>query len=536
MFENNLIHNCSVTSDDARWTLRIYGPDIATLKGKTVKHQNRGIPNYQPIQIPAPIIAKYSDIRIFMDIFWVNGSPFFHTISQWIKFRTIAPIENQSKRTLLMETQAVVDMYEAWGFSITWLEADQEFKCLTADVLPINLNVADADDHVHEVERPIQTINERTRCTVQGLPFRRIPKIMMRGIIEGAHKALNQFLVKDGVSEIMSPLTIMTGKPNPDFHDLKIEFGAYALVYEDNDPTNTNKTRSTGAITLTPTGNAQGGYFFMSSLATRKRLSRQQWDELTMPDGVIAIVEAMAEAQEQHVFDNGAPVFEWSPEIANADEDEAPITVDLDEQGVDDQGAAEGIDIGEDEDEEDQEAEEEVINEDDTEDHGNEEDDDDNPPEPKEACTLPNNEGEGNGDVDGDIDVQDNEERRSDGLEDDADVTEDLPSEEEEEEQNPRNNRYNLRPKRDRNYDNRLAHIMDNPNSSKSYDVQFLQQEVSDTTSLREVAKEMQSSGSGTKVVKKCITGFIMTQMTAKAGHYKKCVLSLTPPIPLYGK
>jgi hypothetical protein len=72
-----LIQNCPVTSDDAKRALQIYGPDLATLKGKTVKKQTKGIPNYQPIQIPAPIIAKYSNIQLFMDIFWVNGSPFF---------------------------------------------------------------------------------------------------------------------------------------------------------------------------------------------------------------------------------------------------------------------------------------------------------------------------------------------------------------------------------------------------------------------------------------------------------------------------
>jgi hypothetical protein len=66
---NNLVRNCPVTSDEAKQALQIYGPDIATLKDKTVKRQNRGIPNYQPIRIPAPIIEKYSDIRLFADIF-----------------------------------------------------------------------------------------------------------------------------------------------------------------------------------------------------------------------------------------------------------------------------------------------------------------------------------------------------------------------------------------------------------------------------------------------------------------------------------
>jgi hypothetical protein len=47
-----------VTPDDAKRALQIYGPDVATLQGKTVKKQNSGIPNYQAVQIPAPIITS----------------------------------------------------------------------------------------------------------------------------------------------------------------------------------------------------------------------------------------------------------------------------------------------------------------------------------------------------------------------------------------------------------------------------------------------------------------------------------------------
>ncbi len=285
ILDNGLVHNCPVTSDDAQRALHIYGPDLATLKGKTVKRQNKGIPDYRPILIPAPIIAKHKDLRLFVDIFWVNGSPYLHTISQKVIFRTVASINNRSKRTLLMETKAVINLYETRGFNITRVEGDREFCCIENELLPVALNTADKDDHVHEVERSIRTVKERTRCTVQGLPYRRIPKVMMRAAVENAHKSLNQFPANDGASDVLSPLTIMTGKPAPDYNDLKIEFGAYAQVFEDNDVTNTVRARTTGAIALSPTGNAQGGYYFML-LTTGKRLSRQQWDELAEPTAI----------------------------------------------------------------------------------------------------------------------------------------------------------------------------------------------------------------------------------------------------------
>jgi hypothetical protein len=62
ILQNNLIRNCPMTPDDAKRALQIYGPDVATWQGKTVKKQNSGIPNYQAVQIPAPIIAQYNNV------------------------------------------------------------------------------------------------------------------------------------------------------------------------------------------------------------------------------------------------------------------------------------------------------------------------------------------------------------------------------------------------------------------------------------------------------------------------------------------
>jgi hypothetical protein len=179
-----LIRNCSLNPDNTRRALKIYGPNIATLKGKTVKKQNRAILNYQAVTIRAPIIAQYNKVRLFIDIFWVNGSPYFHTILEWIKFRTVAPINNRIRRTLPYKTKAIINLYETRGFTITRVEGDWEFSCIRNDFLPTPVNIADADNHVAEVERSIRTIKARTRCLIQGLPFKRIPRAIMRASIE----------------------------------------------------------------------------------------------------------------------------------------------------------------------------------------------------------------------------------------------------------------------------------------------------------------------------------------------------------------
>ena len=123
----------------------------------------------------------------------------------------------------------------------------------------------------------------------------------------------------------------MTGRANPDYNELKLEFGSYVQVFEDNTPSNTTTSRNTGAIVLNPTGNAQSDYFFMS-LVTGKRLSRHQWTEIPMTNAVISAVEAMAEKEGQSLIKGGVPLFKWRPnasvedfleeDIESADEDE----------------------------------------------------------------------------------------------------------------------------------------------------------------------------------------------------------------------
>jgi hypothetical protein len=93
---------------------------------------------------------------------------------------------------------------------------------------------------------------------------------MVRATVEEAHKDPNQLQAKDGASDATSLPTMMTGMPSPDCNNFKIKSGAHAQVFEDNNPKNANQTRSRGAITLTRTGNAQGGCCLMSSTTGEK--------------------------------------------------------------------------------------------------------------------------------------------------------------------------------------------------------------------------------------------------------------------------
>mmetsp|Transcript_29328 Transcript_29328/g.44391 ORF Transcript_29328/g.44391 Transcript_29328/m.44391 type:complete len:187 (+) Transcript_29328:161-721(+) len=62
-------------------------------------------------------------------------------------------------------------------------------------------------------------------------------------------------------------------------------------MHEEHD--NSMAMRSIGAIATRPTGNHQGGHYFIS-LCTGKQINQNQWTELPMPNDVIQQVHCMA--------------------------------------------------------------------------------------------------------------------------------------------------------------------------------------------------------------------------------------------------
>jgi len=147
-----------------------------------------------------------------MDIFYIQGHPFFHTISRKAQFRTVAPVLNRNKATLLREIKPVLAMYTSRRFNISDLHANMEFECIQNNVLPSRLNVTAASNHVGEIKRSIRTMKERAHTPIYGLPFKRLSKLMIQARVYHAAKGLNQFPAKNGICDTLSPLTIMTGR------------------------------------------------------------------------------------------------------------------------------------------------------------------------------------------------------------------------------------------------------------------------------------------------------------------------------------
>jgi hypothetical protein len=277
------IDGCPITVDDANRAVKIYGPNVSALRGKTVRRQIDHTASNQADPVLSSILKEHGDITLCLDILYVDGLVFVATVARDLHFITIEYITSrQIEKHVMPSFKKVYNVYNARGFNIKMVHADEEFTSMRNNLLEldnIGLNIAATNEHVPEIERTIRTIKERNRANIAGLPFKHYPKLLKIEMIKNAVIWLNMFPHPDGISDILSPRTIMTGVKAKFTTNCRVLFGAYCEVHNENDPSNTTRPRTSQAIALNPTGNLQGSYYFMS-LSTGKRISRRRWTEL----------------------------------------------------------------------------------------------------------------------------------------------------------------------------------------------------------------------------------------------------------------
>jgi hypothetical protein len=123
---------------------------------------------------------------------------------------------------------------------------------------------------------------------------------------------LNMFPSRDGISDTLSPHALMTGYTLDYAKHCRLELGSYVQMHEEHD--NLMASRTTGAIALRPTGNCQGGYYFMS-LSTGQKLTRNCWTALPIPQDVIDRVDTLgrrcnAAADLAFAWRDGTPILD----------------------------------------------------------------------------------------------------------------------------------------------------------------------------------------------------------------------------------
>ena len=156
---------------------------------------------------------------------------------------------------LIPLVQAEIDMYAARGLQITGVHVDNQFfnEQFAQSIKPATLIPYAANEHVSVAERRNRTIKERMRSLLAGLPYRSIPKIMVRGLGKKVKVRTG------GVSSTISPQEIVEGRRKLNFSKRRINFGQYAEIHDGT--TNTAKERTVEAIAMYPTNDREGFAF-----------------------------------------------------------------------------------------------------------------------------------------------------------------------------------------------------------------------------------------------------------------------------------
>ena len=100
LLKRNGIANCPVTPADIEAAEYIFGPDIGSLKGKTMRCNPPTI-NSPVTTIPAGILKCYQKVTLCVDNMYINKVAMLVSISRNIKFATIEVFPN-NKSTMLM--------------------------------------------------------------------------------------------------------------------------------------------------------------------------------------------------------------------------------------------------------------------------------------------------------------------------------------------------------------------------------------------------------------------------------------------------
>jgi hypothetical protein len=291
----NAIANVPVRTTDVDLAEKIFGPDLGTLKGKTTRQ--KPLPQItDQIAIPEELYNARSEIELAIDIFFVNGMPHLATVSKALFYRTAQFLPTRTTPDLYKFLDNALKIYNDNGFTITKIHADNEFRKILEPIeedLQIQLVFSPANAHVPEAERNNRVLQERIRAAFHRLPYKALPKAILKILASESAVKLNFFPNKNGISPYYSPRQIVHRQTLDYATHCQYVLGSYVQAHDEPDPSNTQAPRTLDAIYLRPIAGGHEVY----DLSTQRVITRRGLTVMPITQTVIDTVEAIAEAE-----------------------------------------------------------------------------------------------------------------------------------------------------------------------------------------------------------------------------------------------
>ena len=103
-----------------------------------------------------------------------------------------------NKKNMLAGVRKCINMYHTRGLRVVQLNENNEFSCIE-EIRPTILNTLVAGEQMRDIQRSVRTVKECTRYHVHSNPYKRYPRVMVKGCVFKSIKALNQLPPLDGI-------------------------------------------------------------------------------------------------------------------------------------------------------------------------------------------------------------------------------------------------------------------------------------------------------------------------------------------------
>ena len=123
MIRSNQIKDCPVTVEDVDVALKIWGKNIAALKGKTTRSKPNTVAR-DSVKIPMDLLKLHKEVFLTLDIFFVNKIPLLLTLSRKICFTAVNHLANRTVPQIFAAFKEIYQYYLHHGFLITTVHSD----------------------------------------------------------------------------------------------------------------------------------------------------------------------------------------------------------------------------------------------------------------------------------------------------------------------------------------------------------------------------------------------------------------------------
>jgi hypothetical protein len=317
LVRSNMISNCPIAPTNITNARAIFGPDLASVQGKTVRRTPAPVVA-DHVAGPCAVVERNKLVTIVADIFFVNGTLFLVMLSRNIKFVMVEHLLVRTANTLVKHIEWVLHVYGRSGFGVRTILMDGEFEKIRGLLRNVECNTTAAKEHVSEAKRMIRTIKERTRGLLATLPLKHIPWRMKIEFIYFIVLWFKAFPVKSRISSTFSPRKLLVWWKLDYKKHCRVLSGTYCEVHDEPTPSNTMTPHTHEAIALGPMENLQGSMKFYS-LDTGGVLKRRSLMPIPMTDRIIAKVNNIRAKEKQgrtfRFLNQQAQPYEWTNEV-----------------------------------------------------------------------------------------------------------------------------------------------------------------------------------------------------------------------------